>query len=72
MRPLNARRLIRILGENGFILARQKGSHMIFKNSESGIIVPVPLHGKSKTIPIGTFLAIVKQSKIQLGKFKAK
>ncbi len=72
MRPLNARKLIRVLQENGFILSRQKGSHMIFKNSESGIIVPVPLHGRSKPIPIGTFLAIMKQSKILPKKFKAK
>lgn len=70
MKPINARKLIRILRENGFVLSRQKGSHMIWKNSESGIIVPVPLHGKSKSIPIGTILAIIKQSRIPKEKFK--
>jgi len=70
MKSLSAKELIKVLQKNGFILARQKGSHMIFKNLESGIIVPVPLHGGNKPIPIGTFLAIVKQSKIARRKFR--
>ena len=70
MKPINARKLIKILKENGFILSRQKGSHQIWKNSKSGIIVPVPLHGESKPIHIGTLLAIIKQSKIPREKFK--
>jgi predicted RNA binding protein YcfA (HicA-like mRNA interferase family) len=70
MKSLNAAKLIKILRRNGFIFSRQKGSHQIWKNPEAGIIVPVPLHGKSKPIPTGTFLAIVKQSKIPKEKFK--
>ncbi|MEK7576690.1 MAG: type II toxin-antitoxin system HicA family toxin [Patescibacteria group bacterium] len=69
MKPINARRLIEILKENGFVLARQRGSHMIWKNQASRIIVPVPLHSKSKPIPTGTLLAIIKQSKIPKEKF---
>ncbi|MFA5995503.1 MAG: type II toxin-antitoxin system HicA family toxin [Patescibacteria group bacterium] len=63
MRPLKVREVIRVLESNGFYLARQKGSHCIYRNS-LGIIVPVPLHGSNKPIPIGTFLAIIKQSKL--------
>jgi predicted RNA binding protein YcfA (HicA-like mRNA interferase family) len=70
MRSINAGKLIKILKENGFILSRQKGSHMIWKNPKTGTIVPVSLHGKSKPIPIGTLLAIIKQSKIPKEKFK--
>jgi len=70
MKPINAQQVIKILRENGFMLSRQKGSHMIWKNPKSGIIVPVPLHGKSKPIPIGTLIAIIKQSKIPKEKFK--
>lgn len=33
-------------------------------------MVPVPLHGCNKVLPIGTFLAIVKQSGIDPQKFK--
>jgi len=70
MRPISAAKLIEILKENGFVLARQKGSHMIWRNPQSGIIAPVPLHGKSKPIFIGTLLTIIKQSKIPKEKFK--
>jgi len=70
MKSLVARKLIKILKENGFILSRQKGSHQIWKNSKTGIIVPVPLHGKSELIYLGTLLAIIKQSKISKEKFR--
>lgn len=70
MRPLTAKEIIKILEANGFALSRQKGSHMIFKNLATGTIVPVPLHGGNKPIHIGTFLAIVKQSKLPREVFK--
>ncbi len=70
MKPINAGKLTKILKENGLVLSCQKGSHMIWRNPASGIIVPVPLHGKSNPIPIGTALAIIKQSKIPKEKFK--
>ena len=69
MNPLTAKKLAQILLTNGFILSRQKGSHQIYKNIFTGIIVPVPLHGKNKPLPFGTFLAIIKQSKIPKDKF---
>lgn len=69
MHPLNAQQLIVILRKHGFILVRQKGSHMIWRHETLGTIVPVPLHGKSKPLPIGTFLEIVKQSKIPREEF---
>lgn len=70
MRPINAQKVIKILKKNGFILSRQKGSHMIWRNPKNGVIVPVPLHGKSNPLPIGTLLAIIKQSRIPKEKFK--
>jgi predicted RNA binding protein YcfA (HicA-like mRNA interferase family) len=69
MRPLSARGVVKVLTKHGFILARQKGSHCIYRHTISGIAVPVPLHGGTKPIPIGTFLAIVKQSKIPRSEF---
>lgn len=69
MRPLTAKKIIQTLLANGFVLSRQKGSHQIYKNTLTGIIVPVPMHGKNKTLPSGTFSAIVKQSKISKDKF---
>lgn len=62
MKALAARQVIKVLEINGFVVARQRGSHVIFRNTKTGQIVPVPLHGGNKALPIGTFLAIVKQS----------
>ena len=70
MHPITAKKLIKILLTNGFILSRQKGSHIIYKHPHSGIIVPIPLHGRNKPIHIGTLLAIIKQSKIAKDRFK--
>ena len=72
MKPLTAQQLIKILIRNGFVLSRQKGSHRIYKHKESGAIVPVPLHGGNRPIFIGTFLEIVKQSKIPKEEFRLK
>ena len=69
MRPITAKKLIKILEANNFKLSRQKGSHLIYKHINLGIIVPVPLHGKNKPVLIGTLLAIIKQSKIPKEKF---
>ena len=69
MRPITAKKLIKILISNGFVLSRQKGSHIIFKHTDSNIIVPVPLHRKNKSIHIGTLMAIIKQSKISKENF---
>ncbi len=43
---------------------------MIWHNPQTGVSVPIPLHGSNKSIPQGTLLAIVKQSKIAREKFK--
>ncbi len=62
MRPISAKKLIKLLENNGFVLSRQKGSHRIYKNQN--IAVTVPVHGRNKAIHIGTLMAIIKQSKI--------
>jgi len=69
MRPITAKRLIAILIAHGFELSRQKGSHAVYHNGD-GVMVAVPLHGKSKPIYVGTLMAIVKQSRIPKEKFE--
>ncbi len=69
MSPLNAKALIAILEKHGFVVTRQRGSHLIFTQETTGIMVPVPVHGKNKPLFIGTFMAIVKQSKIPKEEF---
>jgi predicted RNA binding protein YcfA (HicA-like mRNA interferase family) len=70
MRPITAKRLIKILQDNGFVLARQKGSHRIYRHSVTGIIVPVPMHGRNQPINIGTLMAIIEQSGLPKKKFQ--
>jgi predicted RNA binding protein YcfA (HicA-like mRNA interferase family) len=70
MHPLPAKKIIKILLAHGFILSRQKGSHFIFREPRTGTMVPIPLHGGNKPLPIGTFLNIVTQSKIPKEKFE--
>ena len=72
MRPLTAKRLIQVLESHGYVLSRQKGSHLIYKQVVDGNIVPVPQHGRNRPIPIGTFLAIVKQSGLEQSAFETK
>ena len=64
MKSLSAKIVIKILEKHSFVLSRQRGSHIIFTHIITGIMVPVPLHGGSKPISIGTFMSIVRQSKI--------
>lgn len=70
MKSLTAKQVMRILIKHGFFLSRKNGSHMIFRNKKTGKSVPIPLHGKNRPIPIGTFLAIIKQSEIPQAEFK--
>jgi len=69
MKPLSAKELLKILKEHGFAMVRQRGSHIVLKNIISGVLVPVPLHGGNRPLRIGTFLAIVKQSKLPKSAF---
>ena len=64
LRRLSGRDVRRILELEGFVLVRQKGSHMIlqYRRSEGGTItVPVPDHRELKT---GTLSGIIEQSRL--------
>jgi predicted RNA binding protein YcfA (HicA-like mRNA interferase family) len=68
MKSIKANKLLKILEQNNFSIVRQSGSHIIMKNKD-GIIVPVPVHGRNKEIPIGTLINIVKQSALDKNLF---
>ena len=62
LRLLSGREVRSILERHGFVLVRQRGSHMIMQRAkpEGGTItVPVPDHREIKT---GTLLGIIDQS----------
>jgi len=65
---LSAREITRVLKNNGFALAGQKGSHQKWRHS-NGLQVIVPVHG-SKIIPIGTLKSIIDGSGLDISHFQ--
>lgn len=65
---INGSKLIRVLEKLGFVIKRQKGSHVQLFREGDGKRITVPLHG-SKEIPIGTLKAILKDADINPGEF---
>lgn len=65
---LSGRDVIKILSKQGFIIARQKGSHIILvkESNEGKIGVVVPNH---KEIDKGTLLEIIRQSRMTKEEF---
>ena len=68
LRPLSAREVCRILQKHGFVIARQKGSHIIRRKEirGRGITVPVPNHSE---LAKGTLKSIIDQSEISKSEF---
>lgn len=62
MPALSPKEIIRILEKKGFVLDRSRGSHMIYFHPEVKKRVVVPVSKKS--LPKGTFFAILKQAGI--------
>ena len=69
-RIVSGKDLCRILEKDGYVLARQTGSHRIYqKNTEDGnVTVPVPVHS-NKPLKKGTFQAILKKAGISKERF---
>ena len=61
LRRMSGKDARKILEKHGFVLVRQKGSHMLMQKQEddSTRTVPVPDHSELK---IGTLLGIIRQS----------
>jgi predicted RNA binding protein YcfA (HicA-like mRNA interferase family) len=58
---VSGKKLIRALGKLGFVIVRQKGSHVILQRGSS--LVTVPLHDPVKK---STLNAILKQADVSL------
>lgn len=61
LRKLSGREACKILEKHGFVIVRQKGSHIMMQKREgnSTRTVPVPNHDELR---IGTLLGIIRQS----------
>ncbi len=60
--------IVRIMETEGFVRARQKGSHLMMqrRTDRGTTTVPVPLH---RTVRIGTLQSIIRQSGILRERF---
>jgi len=69
MKVLSGKEVCKILEDHGFLMIRQKGSHIIMKKilPGSSITVPVPNHNE---IRVGTLNSIIRQSGIPKDKFQ--
>lgn len=67
LRPLEARKVIKVLTKVGFVIVRKKGSHVILKHQDGRLIV-VPDH-KGEEISKGLLLKIIKDSKLSKDEF---
>lgn len=59
----NAKTIIKILEQNGWVLDRIRGSHHVYKNDKLSLSVPIPVHG-NRDLGKGIFYKILKQCNI--------
>lgn len=66
--PISGKQAIKILQDNGFVIARQRGSHVVLVNQtkERKRTTVVPLH---KELKKGTLRSIAKLAGLDTGKF---
>ena len=63
MKPVSGKRMCRLLEERGWQLDRVNGSHFVYRHSETGRSVTVPLHGNADLKP-GTQRRIMRDAGI--------
>jgi predicted RNA binding protein YcfA (HicA-like mRNA interferase family) len=67
LRPLPARKVIKVLSALGFRVVRRRGSHVVFKHPDGRITV-VPVHA-GEMIGVGLLLKIIKDAKLTKEEF---
>lgn len=67
LRPLPARKVIKVLSVLGFRIVRRRGSHVVLKHPNGRISV-VPVHAGEK-IGVGLLLKIIKDAKMSKEEF---
>ena len=58
--------VMRVLQKLGFVIARQKGSHVILRRGSAGCVVP-----NHKELKIGTLSGTLKQAGVSVDEFMA-
>jgi predicted RNA binding protein YcfA (HicA-like mRNA interferase family) len=67
LRPLQARKVIKVLSVLGFRIVRRRGSHVVLKHPDGRITV-VPVHAGEK-VGVGLLLKIIKDAKMSKEEF---
>jgi predicted RNA binding protein YcfA (HicA-like mRNA interferase family) len=67
LKPLPARKVLKILSVLGFKIVRKRGSHVVLKHSDGRITV-VPVHA-TENIGLGLLLKIIKDAKLTKEEF---
>ena len=67
---MKVKEAIRLIEKNGWVLVRQKGSHMQFKHSVKKGLVTISCHRMSDDIARGTLASIFRQAQIDKSDFK--
>ena len=70
LRPLSAVEVGRVSREHGFLLLRQRGSHLVYRRQLPGgdsATVPVP---NRREIPVGTLKSIIALSGLDAALFR--
>ena len=62
---VSGQQLVRVLEKLGFVVKRQKGSHVQLFRERDRCFTTIPIHGK-KELPIGTLKAILKDAEISV------
>ena len=64
---IKPRKLIKIFEKEGYVIDRQKGSHVILLHAQSRRRLTIPMH--TRDVPNGTLLAIIKDSGLTKDEF---
>jgi len=56
--------LIKLIENDGWYAARQKGSHIHFRHNSKKGLVTISFHKASKDVPPGTLKSVLKQAQI--------
>ena len=67
LRPLPARRVLRVLRRRGFAVVRQRGSHVKLRHPDGRVVV-VPVH-PGKDIKVGLLHKILREAGIEPAEF---
>lgn len=67
LKPIASEKLIKVLEKTGFVMARQKGSHVFLKHPDGRATV-VPVH-KGEEIGRGLLRKIIKDAKLTREEF---